>query len=51
MGLFGDFINQIAGILGENMRIKRTAKKTQNMDEETMKKFNKTTQLANKQLM
>lgn len=47
MGLFGDFVNHMAGILGESLRIKRTASKTKNMDEETKKLFGKITQLAN----
>lgn len=41
MGLFNDFMNNIAGILGESLRIKRTAYRTKNMDEETKKLFNK----------
>lgn len=46
MGLFGDFINHIAGMLGESLRIKRTASKTKNMDEETKALFNKIVKAA-----
>ncbi|MBQ2967639.1 MAG: sel1 repeat family protein [Clostridia bacterium] len=46
MGLFGDFINHIAGMLGESLRIKRTASKAENMDEETKALFNKIVKAA-----
>lgn len=46
MGLFNDFVNQIAGILGESLRIRKARSKTKSMDAETKITFNKLVQMA-----